>query len=93
MPRRTDAASAIRDPDIAVSPIRRAQTKPARNACAEYWRKAGLGPLANPVVQEQAKYSEERQREQIRMQVRAELEAEFEKKRQVERQAAWEREV
>ena len=62
------------------------------NKDPEYWRKAGLGPPANPVVQEQAMYSEERQREQIRMQVRAELEAEFEKKRQVERQAAWERE-
>ena len=62
------------------------------NTDPEYWRKAGLGPPAGPVHQEQTKYSEERQREQIRMQVRAELEAEFEKKRQVERQAAWERE-
>ena len=59
------------------------------NRDPEYWRKAGLGPLAD---QDQKKYSEDKQREQIRMQVRAELEAEFEKKRQEERQAAWERE-
>ena len=62
------------------------------NKDPDYRRKAGLGPRADPVVQEQAMYSEEKQREQIRMQVRAELEAEFEKKRQLEREAAYERE-